>query len=207
MSMQTVDVSVAQLAHAAEPAARRATEDWEGVVERLLAGDREAQVRIARLVTGLLARWGAYDFRPEWPDLVQDVLLALVRAAREGRVENPAALVGYVRSIAHHKLMDRLRTHVRHAEAGSAPIDDAEALPGFDGLRERARQDVVADVRLALERLPAHKARVVLAVYGEGKTYEQVAEETGIPFGSVKRYLREGMDALRQAFEVDPGQE
>jgi len=207
MSTQPVEVSFAQAIAPIEPPAAHATEDWAGVVERLLAGDRASQLRIARLVTGFLARWGAYDFREEWPDLVQDVLLALVRAAREGRVEKPEAVIGYVRSIAHHKFMDRLRARVRHGGEESTPVEDALPLPGCDRLRTGANQDVVTDVRRALERLPERKRRVIFAVYGEGKSYEQAAEETGTPLGSVKRYLREGMQALRKDFAVELEQE
>ena len=207
MSTQTVEVSFTQAAAPVAPATARPAEDWARVVEAMAAGDRAAQLRIARLVTGFLARWGAYDFREEWPDLVQDVLLALVRAAREGRVEKPEAVIGYVRSIAHHKFMDRLRARVRHGEEASTPVEDALPLPGCDRLRTGANQDVVTDVRRALERLPERKRRVIFAVYGEGKSYEQAAEETGTPLGSVKRYLREGMQALRKDFAVELEQE
>jgi len=174
-----------------------ARKDWARVVERMLAGDRAAHLELARLVTGFLARFGAYDFRPEWPDLVQDVLLAVIRAAREGRVHRAEALVGYVRAITHHKLMDRLRVHVRRAEDECRPTEDPAPL------RAAADQDLVADVRRALERLPERKRRAIFAVYGESKSYTQVAEETGIPLGSVKRYLREGMATLRRDFAVE----
>lgn len=177
--------------------------DWAGVVDQMLAGDRAAHLRIARLVTGLLAHWGAYDFRDEWPDLVQDVLLAVICAAREGRVEKPEALVGYVRSITHHKLMDRLRSRVRRRADECESLD--EELPAAGARRPciDANQHVLADVKQALERLPERKRRVVFAVYGEGKTYEQVVAETGIPLGSVKRYLRQAMEALRRDFAVE----
>jgi RNA polymerase sigma-70 factor (ECF subfamily) len=202
MSMRSAQVSVNLEPVAVERTDGTAREDWAGVVEQMLTGDRAAQLRLARLVTGFLAHWGAYDFRAEWPDLVQDVLLAVIRAAREGRVRNAQAVVGYVRSIAHHKLMDRLRAHVRRAEdETAAPEGDGAPLGRVQACA--ADQDVVAGVRRALERLPERKRRVVFAVYGEGKTYDQVAEETGIPLGSVKRYLREGMAILRRDFAVE----
>jgi RNA polymerase sigma-70 factor (ECF subfamily) len=207
MSMQSAEPAFEQAVSPVGRAGARDRVDWAGVVERMLAGDRAAQLRIARLVTGFLAHWGAYDFRAEWPDLVQDVLLAVVGAAREGRIAKPEAMVGYVRSIAHHKLMDRLRAHVRHAEEASAPVEEAVPLAGATSLRTAAKQDLVTDVRRALERLPERKRRVLFAVYGEGLSYEQAAEETGIPLGSVKRYLREGMQALRRDFAVELEQE
>ncbi len=202
MSMRTAQVSAGEALAPRERTGETAREGWAGVVERMLAGDRAAQLRLARLVTGFLAHWGAYDFRAEWPDLVQDVLLAVIRATREGRVRKAEAVVGYVRSIAHHKLMDRLRAHVRHAEDSTEPLEAEETAPG-SARACPADQDVVTDVRRALERLPERKHRVLFAVYGEGKTYEQAAEETGIPLGSVKRYLREGMEALRREFTVE----
>ena len=179
-----------------------AREDWAGVVERMLAGDRAAQLRLARLVTGFLAHWGAYDFRSDWPDLVQNVLLAVIEAGRAGRVRKPEAVFAYVRSITHHKLMDRLRAHARHAEDESQLLESEAAAPASSSGCP-TDQDLVTDVRRALERLPERKCRVIFGVYGEGKTYDQVAEETGIPLGSVKRYLREGLAALRRDFSAE----
>src|SRR5512134_2282758 len=87
----------------------RAPEDWAGVAERLLAGDRVALLRVTRLIVSFLVRWRAYDFRDEWPDLVQDVLLAVVAGLRKGNVRSPDALVGYVATVARYRLVDRLR--------------------------------------------------------------------------------------------------
>jgi RNA polymerase sigma-70 factor (ECF subfamily) len=95
--------------------------------------------------------------------------------------------------------MDRLRTHVRHGEDRSESADEPDDLCPAP-LRVEARQEIVADVRGALARLPERTRWVVYAVYGQERTYEQVAEETGIPLGTVKRYLREGMAALRREF-------
>ena len=53
-------------------------EDWGETLERLLAGDRVAFLKVSRLVARFLARWRAYDFREEWPDLIQEVVLAVV---------------------------------------------------------------------------------------------------------------------------------
>lgn len=50
--------------------------DWAAVLERLLAGDRLALLQLSRLVNGFLARWNADDFRDEWDDVIQEVVLA-----------------------------------------------------------------------------------------------------------------------------------
>lgn len=177
-------------------------EDWAAVLDGLLEGDELACLRLSRLVTGFLASWRAYDFRDDWQDLVQEVLITLIASAREGRIRDRGAVVGYVRTIAHHRYADLLKKHLgRHEkqtlEWGEATERGEPSLP-----HRPADEEVVVGMRLSLERLPEAKARVVYAVYGEGKTYEQVARETGIPVGTVKRHLREGLEALRREYDA-----
>jgi RNA polymerase sigma factor (sigma-70 family) len=178
-------------------------EDWAAVIEQMLCGDCGAHLKLARLVTGFLARWRAYDFQDDWADLVHEVLFAVIRAARKGRVEKPGAWFAYVRATTHHKLMDRLRTHLRHGEDQSQPAEGPDGLCPIP-VRIEARQEIVADVRSALERLPERTRWVVYAFYARGLTYAQVAGETRIPLGSVRRYVREGMAALRLDFTAKP---
>jgi DNA-directed RNA polymerase specialized sigma24 family protein len=125
-------------------------------------GDRAAHLTLARLVTGLLARWRAYDFRDDWADLVQEVLLAVIRAEREGRVEQPAAWVGYVRATTHHKLMDRLR---------APPMEDRSQRRTPDGAARPCRRG--ARQRSSGRGAPARsseRTRRVVAVYGQQRT-------------------------------------
>jgi RNA polymerase sigma-70 factor (ECF subfamily) len=175
----------------------REHEDWAGVADRLLAGDRGAFLKVSRLIGSLLVRWRAYDFRDEWPDLIQDVLLAVLTGLRAGRVRDSGALVGYVAAIARHKLADRLRI----LGAGAAPDRvwaQAEDSPGGDWLEPSVER--VVEMRLLLEKLPEPQRTVVFGVYGEGKTYEAVSRESGIPLGTLKRYLRDALAALRREF-------
>ena len=55
-------------------------EDWAQVLERLLDGDRLALLQLTRLLNSFLGRWNAYDFRDEWDDLIQEVILAAATA-------------------------------------------------------------------------------------------------------------------------------
>lgn len=170
-------------------------------MDRLLDGDEVACLKLSRLVTGFLASWRAYDFRDDWQDLVQEVLIAVITGAREGRIRDRRATVGYVRTIAHRRYIDRLKQHLGHHE--DQTLEWEEATERGTTLPSRpADDDLVVGMRLSLEKLPEQKARVVYGVYGEGKTYEQVAEETQIPLGTVKRYLREGLAALRREYQA-----
>ena len=57
--------------------------DWGATLEALLAGDALALARLTRLVNGFLGRWNAYDFRSDWDDLVQEVIVAAALTLRD----------------------------------------------------------------------------------------------------------------------------
>ncbi len=180
--------------------------DWTAVLDRLLTGDRLAFLELNRLVTSFLAQLRAYEFRDEWEDLRQEVVLAVVANARAGRLRDPRALVGYVRIITRNKVMDRLKARVRRHEKDAVPWDDdaaralleAHAAGGDGGPPDDAR-----DVWAAVGDLSLEQQRVLDGIYRQGKTYEEVAAETGIPLGTMKRRLRDALVVLRARFAGD----
>ena len=52
-------------------------EDWFAVLAAFEKGDPVAVAKVTAVITGFLARYGAYDFRDSWGDIVQDVLIKL----------------------------------------------------------------------------------------------------------------------------------
>jgi RNA polymerase sigma-70 factor (ECF subfamily) len=182
----------------------RQAHDWAEIVGRLLEGDELAFLQVGRLVRRFLAGWRAEDFRDEWPDLVQEVILAVIKGVRGEELRTPQAMVGYIRTIARNKLMDRLRQHVGREQRGELPWSEAIEKAALGSGDPGPGAEELLDLRRALERLSEKKRKVVLGVYGEGKTYQVVADETGIPLGSLKRYLREALEELGGALHVAP---
>lgn len=178
-------------------------EGWASVAERLLAGDRAAMLKVSRLVTGYLARWRAYDFRDEWPDLTQDVLMAVVTGLGSGRLQEPEALPGYVRAITRNKLADRLKRRLGHPDAQALAWPPASLSSDNPG--EPSPEEVLS-LRARLEKLPEKQRIVVMGVYGQGRTYAEVAQETGIPLGTVKLSLREALVSLRDSLGEGPSE-
>jgi RNA polymerase sigma-70 factor (ECF subfamily) len=176
-------------------------EDWAAVLDRLLEGDRLALAQLSRLVNAFLARWNAYDFRDEWDDLIQEVVIATATAWREGRVRERGALVGFVASTARFKFADRLRAHLRLREDETLPweaVMEGPLEPAAPALAPELRRGLLE----ALARLPDKERRAVTAVHVEGRSYQEAASATGIPLGSLKRHLRDGLARLR--VELDP---
>lgn len=172
------------------------TDDWVRVVEQLLSGDRLAFLKINRLVTTFLSQLRAYDFRDEWDDLRQEVIMAIVTGARAGRLRDAQTFTSYVRTITRNKFADRLARAGRTHEKQQIPWDDraAEVLAPAVG----AGDGRAADVWRTVAALPDQQQLVVDGIYRHGKTYAEVARDTGIPLGTVKRRLREGLTELRQ---------
>lgn len=168
--------------------------DWAAVLEGLLAGDRIAFATLNRLVTTTLAQLRAWDFRDEWDDLRQEVLLALVASARAGRLREPAAIVGYVRVVTRNKFMDRLKRHLRHHEDAHLPWDD-ETAQVFEA---REAYPALYDLGTAFQALSPDERRVLEGIFRTGSTYEEVSQETGIPLGTMKRRLRTALATLRR---------
>ncbi len=163
-------------------------------MQSLVDGDREAFVKLSRLVRGFLAGWRAFDFRVEWSDLIQETLMAAIEGVRAGRVRDAEATYSYIRAIARNRLSRRLIDHLRKSPREPLPLEELE-LPGVN-----PDVEAVTTMRLALSKLSEKQAAALMAVYGAERTYEQAASDTGIPLGSLKRHLREGLARLREQF-------
>jgi len=168
-------------------------EDWSAVMAALLHGAADAPLAFAklnRLISDLLARLRAFDHREEWDDLRQVVLEKLVKSCSRGQLREPKAFVAYVALITRHEFYDFLRARRGTAVVEFPLVEDAEGLDAATAVA----------VRAALQQLPEKQRLAVHAVYVEGRTYEEAAAATAIPLGSLKRYLKEGLEALRQQF-------
>ncbi len=177
--------------------------DWYRVIERVSDGDRRAFLQLSQRVTRFLARARAYDFRDEWPDLTQEVVVAVVMAQREGRIRDRQAALGYIGQVTRFKFASRLRRLGRHHERDQVELEEGalSEIEASDGQPEPLAEADRLDLRRALERIPEPHRSLVLAVYGERKSYEQAAKELGVPLGSAKRYLAKGLRELRSLLQ------
>jgi RNA polymerase sigma-70 factor (ECF subfamily) len=170
-------------------------QDWPAVVARLAAGDRAAFLELNRLVTSVLVQLRAYDFREEWDDLRQEVVLAVVANAQAGRLRDPQAFVGYVRIVTRNKFVDRLKHHLRLKESEALPWDEETARVAAPPAADASE---AAELWAAVRALPDDEQRILHGLYRQGRTYQEVADDTGIPLGTLKRRLRGALDTLRE---------
>lgn len=175
-----------------------ANEDWRKVAERLAAGDKLAFIQLSRLVVGHLAQLRAYDFRDDWSDVVQEVATAVVIKVREERITDRSTVKALIFQITRNKHMDRLRAHYRRRENETLPWDEATEDFGALPAGPAPDSEAIIDLRWAMGQLDPLQQSAVAAVHGEGLTYDEAVERTGIPLGSLKRHLRDGLTKLRK---------
>jgi RNA polymerase sigma factor (sigma-70 family) len=158
----------------------------------------------------------------EAEDILQEVLFELIEAVRLLRpIEQAGA---WVFQVARNRIIDRFRRNravaivAGRAEAGdgddgdeAAPLEDL--LPSADAGPEQryARRVLIEELDAALDELPAAQREVFVAHELEGRSFREMAQETGISINTLlarKRYavlyLRERLQAIRLEFDDNP---
>ena len=132
-------------------------------------------------------------------EVAQEVLLEVWRtASRFDPARGSAA--AWMMTIAHRRAVDRVRSETasvaREQRLTPGPVtgDDVAELVETKLDRQRVRRCLGALTQLQAES-------VKLAYYG-GYTYPQVAELIGVPLGTIKTRIRDGLIRLRDCMEV-----
>lgn len=158
--------------------------------------DREAFGRLflfyAPRVKAYLRRLGAADDAAE--DLAQDVLVSVWhRAAQFDR--GKASLSTWIYTIARNKRIDTIRRERRPEHDLIDPDQDAGEAPRGD--RHAEAELVRREVERAIRQLPPEQAQLLRIFYFEDKTHSVIADELGLPLGTVKSRLRLALGKLR----------
>src|ERR1700744_6321359 len=136
------------------------------------------------------------------PTTAEDVAQqAFERAWRHAQVYDTrrGSVRAWLSTIAHNLAVDVLRART------SAPVDPQDLpalLTAMTDTPERfaVAHDSAAGLRRALGALPAGQARAVAMAGIYGMTARQIAEAEGIPLGTAKTRIRDGMEKLRTAY-------
>jgi len=175
----------------------------ETLLRDVAEGDRaafaEVYDRISSRVLGLVIR--VLRDRSQSEEVMQEVFLEIWQQAAKFDA-NRGSGMAWVLTMAHRRAIDRVRasqkSHERDLKIG---IRDMER--DFDSVSESVEIRVENErVKRAMSRLtPLQREAVILAYYG-GYTHSEMAQILGIPLGTVKTRLRDGMIRLRDELGV-----
>lgn len=131
-------------------------------------------------------------------DVVQDVFLTWWRTDGGGYCADRGELATWLSTLTHHKAVDAVRAAERGRRllgASAADVLQQEELPDEVVWWQMGRQALVA----ALPLLSAKHREVLSLAYGGGLTQVEIAEQLGIPLGTVKSRTHAGLLRLRAA--------
>jgi RNA polymerase sigma-70 factor, ECF subfamily len=167
------------------------------LIARVGSGDRGAfetlYRRYARPVFGLALRRLGDRGRAE--DAVQETFASVWRAAASYRPERgPGA--PWLYAVARNAIVDNGR--IRR----EPPVERVEERAENETPAERAESGWVAwRVHRALAELPENERVVIELAYWGGRSQSEVAEQLGIPLGTVKTRTRTGLARLAELLE------
>jgi RNA polymerase sigma-70 factor, ECF subfamily len=133
-------------------------------------------------------------------DLTQDIFTNLNRTtafdAKRGSMQ--AFLMVLTRS----RAIDRIRkgrSQTSSLQKWSQSIANIPSAASTNNSMEKiANHEISEQVRSALENLPEKHRRVLEMAYYEGRSQSEIAQDLGIPLGTIKSWARQGLISLKK---------
>lgn len=174
----------------------------ELALDRLAQGDAAALELVYRLSASRLLAvcLRILGDRGDAEDALHDTFLRLVaKASRYQRGRGSA--MGWLATMARNVAIDRLRT--RAAVGLAAPIDTAEAVQDPEPTAETRLLTAESDTRLdgCLSALEDVQQGAIRSAFFTGLSYAQLAQQRGVPLGTMKSWVRRGLAKLKVCLE------
>jgi RNA polymerase sigma factor (sigma-70 family) len=171
-------------------------------IRRVAGGDRAALRLVydatAAKLFGVCLR--ILKDRNEAEDVLQDVYLNVWRKA-SAFDETRASPITWLAAIARNRAIDRVRSG--NVARLSEPIEAAEAIADPAPLAAESLEAMQENKRLysCLEELEQRQSAAIRAAFMDGLTYDELAQRSGVPLGTMKSWIRRGLAKLRACLE------
>ena len=172
------------------------------LVETAIAGREDSFEELVRRYQRPIAAYvyrmvGDYDAAL---DLTQEVFIKVYNSLSRYRSEFKFST--WIYKIAHNAAIDHLRRFAVRGQAlaggtdgerGEANIESRRLTPEQESEREERRSEIESIVQL----LPATYRELIVLRHSHDLSYDEIAEVTGLPLGTVKNRLFRAREAMR----------
>ncbi len=130
---------------------------------------------------------------------------AMIMVWRRAETYNPSqsGASTWIFTIARNKRIDRLRRENRPLPDLADPAFAPE--PVETGEKTIFRQHEEEKIRHALKNLTDEQAKMIFSAYYEEKSHREIADESGVPLGTVKSRIRLALNRLRAHLDEPEG--
>jgi RNA polymerase sigma-70 factor (ECF subfamily) len=138
--------------------------------------------------------------REEAEDVLQDVFVSVWKRASTFDPAR-ASPITWLATIARNRAIDRLRA--RRTRRTEAPVEEILDLPDErpDGFALAAAKDEGKRVNHCLSQLEGRAQAMIRTAFFDGLSYSDLATRAGVPLGTVKSWIRRGLQRLRDCLE------
>jgi RNA polymerase sigma factor (sigma-70 family) len=181
-------------------AVRSGSVELAGLLEGVARGDRDSfsmlYERTSAKLYGICIR--LLGNQSEAQDVLQDVYVTVWQ--KSDRFDSSkASAITWLAVLARNRAVDRLRRRPIGTDAIEAAAEIADERPSaFDLVGEA--QDA-ARLGRCLEELEERPRMMIRAAFLDGATYPELAEREGVPLGTMKSWIRRGLQRLRGCLE------
>ncbi len=130
-------------------------------------------------------------------EVAQEVFLEVWQNAHRFESQKASATT-WIFTIAHRRAVDRVRAS-QSSQLRDRRVGMRDAVPHFDHVAEAGEVALeYRRVRRAMEHLPHPQRQTIDLVYTDGYSQTEAASMLGLPVGTVKTRLRDGLARLRR---------
>ncbi len=140
-------------------------------------------------------------------DLLQEVYLTVWRKAQDYQPDK-AAVTTWLSTIARNRTLDWLRSQTAQVDKLITEInEDSLVLACGNPGPEQWTAETLGHSALqsCLERLSAEQRHAILLAYFEGHTHIELADRLHCALGTVKSWVRRGLQSLKVCLQADGG--
>lgn len=175
-------------------------EQLSDLVTRLQNGDKDAFALLYDQYAGALFGVVTKIVRSEEAaqDVLQDSFVKIWKHAASYQPEKGSCFT-WMLNIARNTAIDHLRKEKRNAASEIQTLETGVDIPAMAHHTPNVQAIGVKDL---VHQLPAEQRLMVEYIYYGGYTQQEVADELGIPLGTVKTRVRTAVNALRKYFNL-----